>query len=62
MKGKIFLIDDEQDILEILSYKPRKEGCQVFTANNGNEGICKSQRNYPRFNLTRCNDARKKMG
>ena len=36
---KIILIDDEQDILEILSYNLEKEGYYVFTATNGNEGI-----------------------
>lgn len=36
---KILLIDDEQDILEILSYNLEKEGYQVFTAKNGNSGI-----------------------
>ena len=36
---KILLIDDEQDIIEILSYNLEKEGYNVFTANNGNEGI-----------------------
>ena len=36
---KILLIDDEQDIIEILSYNLEKEGYKVFTANNGNEGI-----------------------
>ncbi len=36
---KILLIDDEQDILEILSYNLEKEGYEVHTANNGNDGI-----------------------
>ena len=36
---KILLIDDEQDILEILSYNLEKEGYDVYTANNGNDGI-----------------------
>lgn len=36
---KILLIDDEQDILEIVSYNLEKEGYYVFTATNGNEGI-----------------------
>lgn len=36
---KILLIDDEQDILEILSYNLEKEGYEVFTATNGTEGI-----------------------
>lgn len=39
---KILLIDDEQDILEILSYNLEKEGYEVFTAMNGNEGIEKA--------------------
>ena len=36
---KILLIDDEQDILEILSYNLKKEGYEVYTANNGTSGI-----------------------
>ncbi len=36
---KILLVDDEQDILEILSYNLQKEGYEVHTATNGNEGI-----------------------
>lgn len=40
---KILLIDDEEDILEILSYNLEKEGYQVTTANNGNEGIRKAK-------------------
>jgi two-component system alkaline phosphatase synthesis response regulator PhoP len=34
----ILLIDDEKDILDILSYSLKKEGYKVFTANNGLEG------------------------
>ena len=44
---KILLIDDEQDILEILSYNLKKEGYQVYTANNGNEGIAKAKEIIP---------------
>lgn len=36
---KILLVDDEPDILEFLSYNLRKDGFQVFTANDGKEGI-----------------------
>ncbi|MFC6268857.1 response regulator transcription factor [Frigoriflavimonas asaccharolytica] len=36
---KILLIDDEQDILEILSYNLKKEGYDVYTAINGTQGI-----------------------
>ena len=44
---KILLVDDEQDILEILSYNLEKEGYKVFTANNGNEGIAKAKEIIP---------------
>lgn len=38
-KPKILVVDDEQDIVDIISYNLTKEGFQVFTANNGKEGI-----------------------
>ncbi|MBU8881483.1 response regulator transcription factor [Kaistella sp. DKR-2] len=44
---KILLIDDEQDILEILSYNLEKEGYEVCTAINGNEGIEKAKQIIP---------------
>ncbi|MGZ5196757.1 MAG: response regulator transcription factor [Kaistella sp.] len=44
---KILLIDDEQDILEILSYNLEKEGYEVFTAKDGNEGIEKAKQIIP---------------
>lgn len=40
---KILLIDDEQDILDILSYNLEKEGYIVYTADNGVEGIQKAK-------------------
>lgn len=46
-RKKILLIDDEQDILEIISYNLEKEGYQVFTAGNGNEGIAKAKEIVP---------------
>ncbi len=39
---KILVVDDEPDILEILAYNLRKEGFQVTTANNGEEGLKKA--------------------
>lgn len=44
---KILLIDDEQDILEILSYNLEKAGFDVYTAQNGNEGIGKAKEIVP---------------
>lgn len=38
-RKKILLIDDEQDILEILSYNLQKEGYDVYTESNGADGI-----------------------
>lgn len=46
-RKKILLIDDEQDILEMLSYNLEKEGYQVHTASNGNEGIAKAKEIIP---------------
>jgi two-component system alkaline phosphatase synthesis response regulator PhoP len=40
LKGHtILLIDDEQDILDFLSYNLKKEGFKVMTASNGEEGV-----------------------
>lgn len=36
---KILLIDDEQDILEIMSYNLEKEGYEVYMADNGEDGV-----------------------
>ena len=46
-RKKILLVDDEQDILEIISYNLDKEGYHVFTASNGNEGIAKAKEILP---------------
>ncbi len=37
--AKILLVDDEPDILEILEFNLRKEGFEVATASNGEEGL-----------------------
>ncbi len=44
---KILLVDDEQDILEFLSYNLRKEGYQVLTASNGIEAIKIAKKEIP---------------
>lgn len=44
---KILVVDDEPDILEILSYNLKKEGFTVFTANNGEEGLKKAEKEKP---------------
>lgn len=38
-KNKILLVDDEQDILEFVSYNLEKEGYEIITADNGFDAI-----------------------
>lgn len=44
---KILLVDDEPDILEILKYNLSSQGYQVFTAQNGKEGVEKAKKKKP---------------
>jgi two-component system, OmpR family, alkaline phosphatase synthesis response regulator PhoP len=44
---KILLVDDEQDILDFLSYNLEREGYQVDTATNGRDAITKAKKNNP---------------
>ena len=44
---KILLVDDEQDILEIISYNLLQEGYQIITAQNGKEAILKAKKELP---------------
>lgn len=39
MSYRILLVDDEDDILEFMSYNLKKEGYTVYTATNGREGL-----------------------
>ena len=45
--AKILLVDDEPDILEILKYNLVKEGYEVATANNGEEGLRRAEEFSP---------------
>lgn len=45
--NKILLVDDESDILDFLRYNLEKEGYEVFTANDGEEGILIAEREHP---------------
>jgi len=46
-KKKILLVDDEKDTLEFLSYNLKKEGYEVFTAQNGKIAIQEAIKNKP---------------
>jgi two-component system alkaline phosphatase synthesis response regulator PhoP len=44
---KILLVDDEQDILDFLSYNLKKEGYHVLTATNGADAISIAKKEIP---------------
>ncbi|MEX2380279.1 MAG: response regulator transcription factor [Vicingaceae bacterium] len=46
-KEKILLVDDEPDILEIVSYNLKKEDYSVFTADNGKDAIKIAKKEKP---------------
>ena len=46
-KTKILVVDDEPDILEFLRYNLVKEGFEVFTATNGEDGLILAEREKP---------------
>ena len=48
---RILLVDDEHDILEFLGYNLRREGYEVFTANNGREAILAALQHKPHLIL-----------
>ena len=45
--SKILLVDDEEDILEFLSYNLKKEGSRIDTANNGISALKKLEKSKP---------------
>ncbi len=46
-KHKILIVDDEPDIRELIEYNLKKEGYQVFTASNGQEGVAEAKKVLP---------------
>jgi two-component system, OmpR family, alkaline phosphatase synthesis response regulator PhoP len=47
--NKILLVDDEEDILNFLSYNLKKEGYDVLTALNGHDGIALAKKHKPQL-------------
>ncbi|MBK6948720.1 MAG: response regulator transcription factor [Haliscomenobacter sp.] len=45
--NKILIVDDEPDILEFLKYNLEKEGYEVLTANDGEEGVIIAEKEHP---------------
>lgn len=50
-KNRILVVDDEPDILEFIQYNLTREGFDVFTANNGKEGLVKAREHKPELIL-----------
>lgn len=48
---KILLVDDEPDILEFVTYNLKKEGFDVSSANNGEEGLKQARKIIPHLIL-----------
>lgn len=48
---KILIVDDEEDILEFLSYNLKKEGFVIFTASNGKQALQIADREVPQLIL-----------
>jgi len=48
---KILLVDDEPDILEIVSFSLRKSGYKVLTASNGKEAVALAKQEHPQLIL-----------
>ncbi len=46
-KQKILIVDDEPDIRELIEYNLKKEGYQVYSATNGQEGINEAKKVKP---------------
>ncbi len=46
---KILLVDDEPDILEIVSYNLSQEGYQIVTASNGREAVAVAKKELPQL-------------
>ena len=44
---KVLIADDEEDILEIISYNLTKEGYEIYTAKDGNEALEKAKQLEP---------------
>ena len=44
---KIVVIEDEEDILEVISYNLKREGYEVTTSTSGEDGLAKIERSTP---------------
>ena len=54
---RIFAIDDEEDLTDLLHYQLGREGYEVKFANNPFEALGKARDFMPDLDSARCNDA-----
>jgi DNA-binding response OmpR family regulator len=47
MAAKILVVDDEQDMVELLTYTLKEKGYKVFTATSGLEALNKARKHLP---------------
>ena len=50
-KQRVLLVDDDQDILDLISYNLQKEGFDVEMADNGKDGVKKAKKFLPELIL-----------
>lgn len=50
-KQRVLLVDDDQDILDLISYNLQKEGFEVEMADNGKDGVKKAKKFLPELIL-----------
>ena len=56
-KQRVLLVDDEQDILDLVSYNLQKEGFEVEMADNGKDGVKKAKKFLPELILVRLSES-----
>ena len=47
LQGKILIVDDEQDIIEFISYNLKGKGYQIYTAKDGVEALKRAKEHKP---------------
>jgi two-component system phosphate regulon response regulator PhoB len=47
MKKKVLVVDDEKDIVEMIAFNLQRNGYEVITAHNGNDGLDLAEKHVP---------------
>ena len=57
-KAKIFIVEDEPSIVQLVKYNLEKENFKVLVSNNGEEGLQEIKKNRTRPNSARLDASR----